>query len=45
MKEGFYELLKSEELEQAIAESGLSEISEKRCRNLSLTNPATAVSA
>jgi len=29
MKEGFYELLKSEELEQAIAESGLSEISEK----------------
>ncbi|PWW14217.1 MULTISPECIES: DEAD/DEAH box helicase family protein [Pseudidiomarina] len=29
MKEGFYELLKSEELEQAIAESGLGEISEK----------------
>lgn len=29
MKEGFYELLKNEEIEQAITESGLSEISEK----------------
>ncbi|MDN7125938.1 DUF3427 domain-containing protein [Pseudidiomarina sp. 1APR75-33.1] len=29
MKEGFYELLKSEALEQAIADSGLEEISEK----------------
>ncbi len=29
MKEGFYELLKSDELEQAIVESGLAEISEQ----------------
>lgn len=29
MKEGFYELLKNENLEQAITESGLSQISEK----------------
>ncbi|RUO79965.1 DUF3427 domain-containing protein [Idiomarina tyrosinivorans] len=29
MKEGFYELLKSEELERSIAESGLSQVSEK----------------
>lgn len=29
MKEGFYELLKNEDIEQAITESGLSQISEK----------------